>query len=50
MIEVYVLEFDKEKIEFTTEELAIKYANENNINVKPFKFEKEIILPNKYNI
>jgi hypothetical protein len=42
MIDLYVLEFERTRIEFLKPEDAIKYAQENNIQTIPFEFKKEL--------
>ena len=42
MIEVFVLEIERERIEFTSLDVAEKYASENNIKAKPYSFKKEL--------
>jgi len=42
MIEVFVLETERERIEFISLDIAEKYANENDIKVKPYSFKKEL--------
>ena len=47
---VYVLEFDRTRIEFLKLEEAIEYAKENDIKAEPFEYKKEIIEPNIYGV
>jgi hypothetical protein len=42
MIDIYVLQFERTRIEFFKLEDAIKYAQENNIQTIPFEFKKEL--------
>jgi hypothetical protein len=42
MIELFVLETERERIEFLSLELAEKYAIENEMKVKPYPFKKEL--------
>lgn len=47
---VYVLEFERTRIEFLKLEEAIEYAKQNDIKSEPFEYKKEIIEPNIYGV